>query len=433
MGEDGKRNLKPYRMMMAANRQESLRKRRIAIALGALLIAAAGIVIGFLIRSQTQWMASLGFPVTSDGIVSSEGAANSQSVYESIGARVDEVQSVLAENSLDDYNLSEATNSMLTDLMASTGDPYAAYYNPERYSNYVKEASQNTYSGVGVLFADYDGRAYAADVFEGSEAQAKGVSQGDYVVSIDGDSSRVWSMREVLNYLNNRDGEQVVITWMHPSNLGATTGEEFTTNLTCENYDIANVTTELLENVGYIRVRQITQNAASLVSQAVVELGNQGAVAFVLDLRDNPGGYLTQAVDIASLFINSGVIVEIETKDGVTARNATGASITSQPLVVIVNNYTSAAAEVLAAALQDNQRAQLVGQTTQGKGSVQVLRELTFGGAIRYTAAYYLTPLGRNFNGSGIVPNVVVTNSVESVDTQQVVAVDMARSLINAS
>ncbi len=145
-----------------------------------------------------------------------------------------------------------------------------------------------------------------------------------------------------------------------------------------------------------------------------------------------PGGYLTQAVDIASLFIESGVIVEIQTVDGpASSKKASGATITSAPLVVLVNKYTAAAAEVLAAALQDNQRAQLVGETTLGKGSVQVVRELDFGGAVRYTAALYLTPLGYHIDDTGIVPQAVVANGDADgkTDDQRIVALDTARAL----
>ena len=131
------------------------------------------------------------------------------------------------------------------------------------------------------------------------------------------------------------------------------------------------------------------------------------------------------AVSYTHLFVNSGVIVEIQTVDGITTKNAAGVRQTEAPLAVLVDQYTAASAEVLTAALQDNQRAEVVGQTTLGKGSVQVVRELSFGGAIRYTAAYYLTPLGHDINGIGIVPNISV-DANDQVDTQLLVDIDAA-------
>ena len=191
-----------------------------------------------------------------------------------------------------------------------------------------------------------------------------------------------------------------------------------------------NVTTSLEGTVGYLKVRQLTQTSADLVKQALADLGSQGALSFVLDIRDNPGGYLTQAVDLASLFVKSGSIVQIETKDGKSVKSATGNVATDKPLVVLVNENTAAAAEVLAAALQENQRATLVGASTLGKGSVQVVRDLSFGGALRYTAAYYLTPQGRAINDVGVTPDVSVGLGGEAgSDNQRSLALETAQSL----
>jgi carboxyl-terminal processing protease len=139
---------------------------------------------------------------------------------------------------------------------------------------------------------------------------------------------------------------------------------------------------------------------------------------------------LTQALDISSLFVSSGVLVRIQTNDNSSTRSASGSAQTNAPLVVLIDEYTSGVAEVLAASLSDNQRATLVGTTTAGKGSVQVIRELSFGGAIRYTAANYLTPQGVEIDKVGISPDVSVTNYDDETDTQLLVAVDIARSLI---
>ncbi|MCI9206947.1 S41 family peptidase [Adlercreutzia caecimuris] len=397
----------------------------------AVILAAAAFCGGFALRSQTDLIDSWGIPVSDEESEALATAANRESYDTSITARVRDVEQILSTYSLDEINLTEATYTMLADLMKSTGDPYAAYYNPDLYNNYIKESTDRSYAGIGVVFADYNGRAYVADVFEGSEAEAKGVQQGDFLMTIDGTDVSAWSMTEVVNALAKDEGDNVSITWMRPSSLDAQTGDQFTTALVCKVYEEANLTTDLTRKVGVIKLRQITSNAAELVQQAVESLTTQGATAFVLDLRDNPGGYLTQAVDIASLFVSSGVLVEVQNNEGEpTEKSAAGVSITEAPMVVLVNKYTAAAAEVLAAALLDNQRATVVGETTLGKGSVQVVRELDFGGAVRYTAAYYLTPRGHAIDGVGIVPQVtVVTGDADGADEQMALAVDTARSL----
>lgn len=429
MGESPRHSTRREKRAQVVSR-DRVRNRRYARIMGFLVCLVVAFALGFFARSQTAFVASLGIPVGEEEV--SSGSTNSlKTTYDSISQRVAEVEDMMAAGSMDSYDVQEATDSMLDALMKSTGDPYAAYFNAERYAVYLGDASNRSYAGVGVLFAEYNGRAYVTDVFEGSEAEARGVVQGDFVQAIDGDG-RDWTMTEVVNALSREEGSEVVVTWMHPTSLDAETGEEFTTTLTCQSYEEENVTTALSNDVGYICLRQITQNSTDLVRDAIADLTSQGALSFVLDIRDNPGGYLTQAVDIAGLFVKSGVLVEIETVDGTTTKTATGATATDAPVVVLVNEYTSAAAEVLASALQDNQRATVVGQTTMGKGSVQVMRELSFGGAVRYTAAYYHSPLGYDINDVGVIPDVVVGSDSEAeVDTQRLVAVDTAHSLVS--
>jgi carboxyl-terminal processing protease len=238
-------------------------------------------------------------------------------------------------------------------------------------------------------------------------------------------------MADVIGALSINSGESVVITWLRPTSQETFSGTEFTTTLDCTESVEPNVTSYVTgENVGYIKLAQVSSNSANLISNQISELAEAGARALVVDLRGNPGGYLTQALDISSLFVSSGVLVRIQTNDNSSTRSASGSAQTNAPLVVLIDEYTSGVAEVLAASLSDNQRATLVGTTTAGKGSVQVIRELSFGGAIRYTAANYLTPQGVEIDKVGISPDVSVTNYDDETDTQLLVAVDIARSLI---
>ncbi len=425
-----RRNSTANAKKVTASIREHARNRRIAGVLIMFIVVVIAFVCGFALRSNVQLTELLGFSVGSETAATGKTTKQAKTTYDAISARVDEVEDILGTYSMDDVDLPRATDSMLADLMKATGDPYAEYYDQQRYESYIKESVSNGYKGIGVLFGDYNGRAYAIDVLAGSEAQAKGVMKGDFIEAINGDSEHTWSASEVIGALGKLEGEDVVVTWMRPISMDADAGTEFATTLECREYDAVNVESSMVgEDVGYIRLRQITSNATELVKRAVMDLASQGAQAYVLDIRDNPGGYLTQSLDTASLFVPSGTLVGIETLDGVNTRAASGATITTLPLVVLVNGYTSSAAEVLAAALQDNQRATTVGQTTMGKGSVQVVRELTFGGAIRYTAAYYLTPTGRQINGNGITPELIVGAAGDD-DTQLLVSIDTARSLI---
>lgn len=179
---------------------------------------------GLRLRSQTELVASWGIPV-SDGEREALAAAAANNTFESVSARVGDVEDILSTYSMDEIDLTAATYSMLDDLMKSTGDPYATYYNPDLYNTYIKETTERSYAGIGVVFADYNGRAYVSDVFEGSEAEAKGVQQGDFLTSIDSEDVSAWSMTEVVNALAKDEGATVSVTWMRPASLDAQTGE----------------------------------------------------------------------------------------------------------------------------------------------------------------------------------------------------------------
>lgn len=419
--------------LAASARKERARTLRWMRVLLVIVCLCAAFVVGFVVRGDQQLLATLGFSAhTTEGVVApGTAAAKDKDVYNSLSKRVSEVEDIVKGDSLDSYDLDAATTNVLSALANTTEDTYLRYYDPARYASIMRDSSGN-YAGIGVLFSEYNGQAYAVDVFENSVAQAAGVRQGDYVVAIDGDRSQEWSMSEVMTALDRNEGDTVVVTWRRPASLEAEGGDEYTTTLTCSKYDKKNVTSDLSDdNVGFIKVRQLTQNSSSLTKQAIADLASQGATSYVLDLRDNPGGYLTQAVDLASLFVKSGTIVQIQTKDGKSAKSATGNVATDKPVVVLVNENTAAAAEVLAVALQESQRALLVGTRTLGKGSVQVTRDLSFGGALRYTAAYYLSPQGRDINGVGVTPNVSVGLSGDaSNDNQKNLARETAQSLV---
>lgn len=408
------------------------RNARIIRILTACICVCLAFAAGFLVRGDQGLLKRIGFESLIVAGEQNPGMTVSGSTYSSLSARVAEVEGILANDSMDSYDLDETTSQILAAYAASTEDPYLRYYDESRYQAFIKENSSK-YGGIGVLFSEYNGRAYAVDVFEGSTADANGVEQGDFVVAIDGDRNQEWSMNEVINAFARDEGESVVVTWRRPASMDAEGGDEFSTTLTTGVYKEQNLATELHDQVGYISLKQLTQQSADLVEKAVSDLEEQGALSFVLDIRSNPGGYLTQAVDIASLFMRSGVVVEIETvrESPSTKSVANSTTVTDKPLVVLVDGNTAAAAEVLTAALQDSQRATVVGTTTMGKGSVQRVQKLSFGGALRYTAAYYKTPLGRDINDVGIAPDITVdSDGDEETDNQKQFAIETAQSLV---
>jgi carboxyl-terminal processing protease len=387
--------------------------------------------VGFGLRGNNAFLARLGMDSLSVDVEQNPGATVSGDTFDSISARVAEVQGMIEQDSLDDIPRDDSTRALLEDLLKQTGDPYARYYDAQSYASYSKKDSDQTF-GVGILFGDYENQAYAVDVIAGSSAQVEGVQAGDFVVAIDGErKDGGWTLAETLKQLAREDGSTVIVTWRRPENIESPGGEEFTTTLTCSDVAGVNVTSKIRDKeVGYIKLNQLGRDSSALVLDAVKELTGKGAKAFVLDLRDCPGGYLTEAVDLVSLFQGSGVVVQIETVEGVSSRSATGSAITSDPLAIIVNKNTAAAAEVVAASLQDNDRAVIVGQQTMGKGTVQIMRELSFGGAITYTVAEYKTPKGRSLDKNGVSPNVSASIATAKHDVPLELAVQAVSARI---
>lgn len=394
----------------------------LAFAIAACLLFCAG----FLVRGDHKLMQHLGVDSSGKAVADSSASVSS----DALSARIAEVEGILQTESLDSYDLDASTSAVIESFLKSTNDSFTRYFNDARYTSFV-DASSEEYPGVGVFFAESEGRAYALDVFEDSSAAQEGVRPGDFVVAIDGDRSQEWSATEAINAVQREAGSTVVVTWLRPDGDGTSAGKEFTTTLECSDYTEPNVTIDLMNgNVGYVKLSQFTQNSDSLVRQAIGELKGQGASSFVLDLRDNPGGYLTKAVDTASLFIRSGIVVEIVTVDASTTKQVSGDIATEAPLVVLVNENTAGSAEVLAAALRDTDRATIVGTTTMGKGSVQVTKPLSFGGALRYTAARYKSPDGYSIDQVGVAPDVSVSQKEgTAADEQLDLAVDTAASL----
>lgn len=405
---------------------DSLNKRNASIVkfLGACIFICLVFCAGFFARGNTQLLDAMGFSSLEADSEENPGLTVSGDTYDSLSARVAEVQGILQNDSMDSYDLGQMTTKVLNSLCASTEDTFLHYYDEQSYRAYLASTT-NPKAGIGVLFGEDDGTVFASDVFEDSSAAAAGVQVGDKIDSIDGTSADSWTAPEVLDALSRDEGESVYVIWTR--SVEGQPDTSFGTTLTFSSASEENVTWEVTDNVATISLTQIASDSASQVSSAIAQASEQGAQAFVLDLRDVPGGYLSQSVDIASLFIQSGTVVQIQTVEGTTTRSADGNAVTNAPLVVLVNSRTAGCAEVLAAALQESGRAEVVGETTQGKGSIQIMQPLSFGGALRYTAAYYLTPEGRQLDGNGVSPNVETSNQ----DTQDAVALDIARSQVS--
>ena len=405
------------------NRSIQKRNANIIKVVGVCVAVVLVFVSGFLVRGNSDLLTSLGFSNLTVKQEINPGETVSGNTYDSLSARVAEVQGIIKNDSVDTYDLNTATTATLDAFIKTMNDPYARYFDASSYQTYLNSVTTPS-TGIGVLFGEVDGSCYVVDVFEGSEAANMGILPGDYVVSIDGEKKGQWSLPEVTNTLSREENDLVNITWRRPGSDQTGGGTTFNTSLHYANTPETNITYTVSNEIAYIEIKQLGSDCAEVLKKTIAEAEGQGAKAILLDLRNIPGGYLTQATEIASLFVQSGTLVQIKSGENTTTKSADGVDVTNLPLVVMVNEKTAGSAEVLAAALQDSRRATIVGVQTQGKGSVQVMQPLSFGGALRYTAATYLSPSGRAIDGNGITPDVAISDT----NRQLSIALEIAAS-----
>ena len=300
-------------------------------------------------------------------------------------------------------------------MLASLNDPYTRFLDPKQFKE-MRIDTSGELMGVGIqLSLDTKTKELVVvSPIEGTPASRAGVLSKDVIVSIDGDSTKGMSTEDAVKLIRGPEGSDVV--------LGLRRGDQvLDVPLTRARIEINAVTyrlnkTQDQRKIGYIRLKQFNANAAKEMRQAAKSLEEQGAEGYVIDLRGNPGGLLEASIDIARQWLNEGIIVSTRTREGIRdVRRATGSAITDKPLVVLIDQGSASASEILSGSLQDNSRAELVGQKTFGKGLVQAVRGLSDGSGLTVTIAKYLTPKGTDIHKNGIEPDVTSVMTEEQL------------------
>ena len=291
-------------------------------------------------------------------------------------------------------------------MLASLNDPYTRFLDPKQFKE-MRIDTSGELMGVGIqLSLDTKTKELVVvSPIEGTPASRAGVLSKDVIVSIDGDSTKGMSTEDAVKLIRGPEGSEVVLGLRRVDQV-------LDVPLTRARIEINAVTyrlnkTQNQRKIGYIRLKQFNANAAKEMRQAAKSLEEQGAEGYVLDLRGNPGGLLEASIDIARQWLNEGIIVSTRTREGIRdVRRATGSAVTDKPLVVLIDQGSASASEILSGSLQDNSRAELVGQKTFGKGLVQAVRGLSDGSGLTVTIAKYLTPKGTDIHKNGIEPDV---------------------------
>jgi len=291
-------------------------------------------------------------------------------------------------------------------MLGTLNDPYTRFLDPKQFKEMQIDTSGEL-MGVGIqLSLDKDSKELVVvSPIEGTPASKAGVQPKDVIVTIDGQSTQGMSTEDAVKLIRGPEGSEVVLGLRRK-------GAIVTVPLTRARIEIHAVETSLNEledgtRIGYIRLKQFNANASREMRDAIRTFETEGVDGYVLDVRFNPGGLLDASIDIARYWLNKGTIVSTRTREGIRdVRRATGSAITEKPVIVLVNEGSASASEILSGALQDNDRAILVGQKTFGKGLVQAVRGLADGSGITVTIAKYLTPNGTDIHKNGIKPDI---------------------------
>jgi carboxyl-terminal processing protease len=302
-------------------------------------------------------------------------------------------------------------------VVEKLGDRFSNYFDPKEYARF-KQSQNSEFSGVGLAVGE-DRRGLRVEVvYYGSPADRAGIVRGDIITEAAGRSLAGRSSRESVSFIQGPPGSRVRLAWLHD-------GERRTDVLTRTTVTVPAVASQLRRagscRAGVVRLSQFSSGAHAEVYSALRRQAKDGATAFVLDLRGNGGGLVSEAQLVASAFLADGPIVSTRGRS-VPERTlrATGDPVVpKRPVVVLVDRDTASASEIVAGALQDRHRAKVVGTRTFGKGVFQEVLELSNGGALDITAGQYFTPNGRNLGGKGVTPGTGIAPDVKAEDDTQ--------------
>jgi carboxyl-terminal processing protease len=314
-------------------------------------------------------------------------------------------------------------------MLASLNDPYTRFLDPDEFADETQSIS-GTLFGIGVQIGVKDDKLMVIAPIENTPADKAGIKANDIIIEINHKSSKGMSVKDAADLIRGPKGTTVTLLIKREG-----LSEKLYT-ITRDKIDVKSVsinppkTASLDKNIGYIRLNSfLSQSASSEIREALIKLKDKEG--YILDLRSNPGGLLTNAINISDMFLNSGVIVSTVDRDGYKeTQRSVCHPLTGKPMVVLIDGGSASASEILSGALKDNKRAVLIGTKSFGKGLVQEINKLPGGSGINITTQKYLTPNGTDINKKGITPDVEVKNSEADIKNKQDKQLEKANEII---
>lgn len=380
------------------------RKLIVSIAL-VLTIALTGVFVG-------RWSA---------GSVHTEGE-----IYENLKIFT-EVISLVQKNYVEEVNPKELVKGAINGMLNSL-DPHSSFMTPEVYKE-MQVDTRGEFGGIGIQIGIKDNQLTVVAPIEGTPADKAGIKAGDRIIKINGDSTKDTSLQDAVGKMRGPKGTTVTITIKRE---GLPEEKDFT--IVRDIIKIQSVKSKMLEDgIGYVRISQFQERTGADLADALKGLGKENANSLILDIRNNPGGLLNIAVEVSGEFLPPGkMVVSIRGRNVDKGEYATDARrpYYSLPMIVLVNEGSASASEIVAGALQDWSRAIILGTQTFGKGSVQTVIPLSDGSGLRLTTAKYYTPKGKSIQNTGITPDIVVKTKLPK-DHPSVREKDLERHLKN--
>ena len=336
--------------------------------------------------------------------------SSENNIYEKIDL-FGEVLEKISEEYVDEVNPSKSMDSAIDGLLQSL-DPYSAYMSPETFDEMQTETS-GKFGGLGIEVSMESGVVKVISPIDDTPASKAGIKAGDYIIKIDETQVQGKSLSEAVDLMRGEVGSPIELTIRRRGEKKA-----LTFNIVREIIQIRSVKAELLEkNIGYIRLTSFNENSSKQIEKEIKKLEkNKNVKSYILDLRNNPGGLLSQAIKISDFFLNNGEIVSTKSRKASENRKwfaKKGDLTNGKTLIVLINYGSASASEIVAGALKDHKRAIILGENSFGKGSVQSIIPLKNKGAIRLTVAKYYLPSGKSISEVGVLPDIEIDEDTD--------------------
>ena len=331
----------------------------------------------------------------------------------------EEALDFISQDSVKEFSKQELLRAAIEGMLTLLDDRHSEYFTVEEYEK-ITESFSGTMSGIGIIVTqEEDNSIVVVKPLPGTPAGNAGIREGDIIKEVDGVDISDMVLENVVAMIKGKEGTSVDITFYRPGD-----DETFAVTLVRARFYVPNVFAEMVEdNIAHIQYIGFQDGGADLLDSELSALIDQGAEGLIFDLRNNLGGTLDDAVEVCDLFLDEGAIVTVrgrsDNDERVDEYFAREGKYTGIPIIVLINGFSASASELAAGALRDNDRALLVGETSFGKGTVQVIHELSDGSGLKFTTARYFLPSGVSIDGVGVIPDIDIELMPEDTEDLQ--------------